>query len=180
MRALSIPRTAEELGRRYRAATDAGAARRYQALWLRARGVPAGTVAATVGVSAETLRAWVRRGRAEGLDALAARKPGSGAKPKRDAAQQEQVLAWADAAPRLTLHQLAARIGEAWGIRISNTQVWQLLRRAGFRRVVPRKRHHRAGPHAHAAAQNNRAAWPAPSPPRRGCACSSPTRRGGG
>ena len=155
MRALPIPWTAEELERRYRAAKDAGAARRYQALWLRARGLPVGTAAATVGVSAETLRAWVRRAQAEGLDALAARKPGSGAKPKLGPDQQAQVLAWADAEPRLTLHGLVARIGAAWGISISHTQVWHLLRRAGFRRVVPRTRHYRADPAARAAAQKN-------------------------
>jgi transposase len=155
MRALTIPWSAEELERRYRAAQDVGAARRYQALWLRARGLPAGAAAAAVGVSAETLRAWVRRGRAEGLDALAARKPGSGARPKLDPGQQERVLAWADAEPALTLHQLAARVGEELGVGLSHTQVWVLLRRAGFRRVVPRKRHHEADPAAQAAAQKN-------------------------
>ena len=155
MRALPVPWDVAELGRRYRAATDAGAARRYQALWLRARGRPVGVVAATVGVTAETLRAWVHRARAEGLEALAARKPGSGAKPKLSPAQQAQVLAWADAEPRLTLHALAARIGETWGIRISHTQVWALLRRAGVRRVVPRKRHYQADAAAQADAQKN-------------------------
>lgn len=155
MRALPVPWDVAELERRYRGAKDAAAARRYQALWLRARGLPVATVAAAVGVSAETLRAWVRRGLAEGLDALAARKPGSGAKPKLSPAQQDQVLAWADAEPRLTLHGLAARVGEAWGVRISHTQVWHLRRRAGFRRVVPRKRHYRADPAALAAAQKN-------------------------
>ena len=155
MRALSIPWEAEELERRYRAATDAAAARRYQALWLRARGLGVGAAAAAVGVSTETLRAWVRRACAEGLDALAARKPGSGAKPKLDPAQQARVLAWADAEPALTLHQLAARVGEELGVAISHTQVWVLLRRAGFRRVVPRKRHHEADPGALAAAQKN-------------------------
>jgi transposase len=155
MRALPVPWPAEELERRYRAARDAAAARRYQALWLRARGLPVATVAATVGVSAETLRAWVRRGLAEGLDALAARKPGSGAKPKLTPEQQERVLAWLDAEPRLTLHAAAARVAAQWGIRISHTQVWHLARRAGFRRVVPRTCHHRADPAALAAAQKN-------------------------
>lgn len=155
MRALSIPWDVAELERRYRAARDAAAARRYQALWLRGRGQPAGRVAAAVGVSTETLRAWVRRATAEGLDALAQRKPGSGAKPKLDAAQQQRVLAWADAEPHLTLHGLAGRARAEWGIAISHTQIWALLRRGGFRRVVPRKRHYRADPVAQAAAQKN-------------------------
>lgn len=155
MRALPIPWAVEELERRYRAAKDAGAARRYQALWLRARGASVRTAAEAVGATPEALRAWVRRAHADGLDALAARKPGSGAKPKLDAAQREQVLTWADAEPSLTLHGLAARVVEAWGVRISHTQVWHLLRGAGFRRVVPRKRHHRADDGVQAAAQKN-------------------------
>ena len=155
LRALPIPWAAEEWERRYRAAKDAGAARRYQALWLRARGASVRVAAETVGVTPEALRAWVRRAHAGGLDALATRKPGSGANPKLDAAQREQVLAWADAEPSLTLHRLAARAAEAWGVRISHAQVWQLLRRAGFRRVVPRTRHHRADDGVQAAAQKN-------------------------
>jgi transposase len=155
MRALPIPWSAEELERRYRGAKDAAAARRYQALWLRARGVGVRAAAGAVGATPEALRAWVHRARTGGLDALAARKPGSGARPKLTPAQQGQVLAWADAEPHLTLHALAGRVAEAWGVRISHTQVWHLLRRAGFRRVVPRKRHHQADPGAQAAAQKN-------------------------
>jgi len=65
------------------------------------------------------------------------------------------VLAWADAEPSLTLHQLAARVGAELGVALSHTQVWVLLRRAGFRRVVPNKRHYRADTGALAAAQKN-------------------------
>lgn len=155
MRALPIPWSVEELERRYRAAKDAGAARRYQALWLRARGASPRAAAAAVGVSTEALRAWVRRALGDGLDALAARKPGSGARPKLAPEQQARVLAWAEAEPGLTLHALAARVGAEWGVRISHTQVWALLRREGFRRVVPRKRHYRADPAAQAAAKKS-------------------------
>ena len=144
MRALEIPWPAEELERRYRGATTAYAAKRYHALWLRAQGTGGRATAEAVGVSTETLRSWTRRAVAGGLDALARRKPGSGAAPKLSPAQRERVLAWADAEPRLTLHALAARVEERWGVAISHTQLWHLLRRAGFRRVVPRKRHHRA------------------------------------
>ena len=144
MRALPVPWPVEELERRYRAAKDAGAARRYRARWRGARGAAARAPAGAAGLGTRAARAGVRRGLAEGLDALAARKPGSGAKPKLGPGQQAQVLAWADAEPRLTLHALAARVEERWGVAISHTQLWHLLRRAGFRRVVPRKRHHRA------------------------------------
>jgi transposase len=89
------------------------------------------------------------------LDALAMRREGSGARPKLSAEQQEQVLAWADAAPRATLPALRRRIAETWRVELSETQVWALVRARGFRRVVPRKRHYRADPAAQAAAEKN-------------------------
>lgn len=155
MRALEIPWPVEELARRYRGARTAYAAKRYQALWLRAKGLSAKEAAAAVGVTTETLRQWVRRARAEGLDALAARQPGSGARPKLSAAQQARVLAWADATPRVTVAALRRRIAQEWGVTLSETQVWMLVRGRGFRRVVPRKRHYQADSAALATAQKN-------------------------
>ena len=92
---------------------------------------------------------------AEGLDALVGRKPGSGARPKLRAAQQEQVLAWADADPRATTPALRRRSAAEWGVALSETQVWALVRGRGLRRVVPRKQHHQADPAAQATAAKN-------------------------
>lgn len=155
MRALEIPWGAEELARRYRQAATPLAARRYQALWLRARGRGVAEAAEAVGVSVETLRQWTRRGHAEGLDALATRQPGSGATPKLTAAQQEQVLAWAAAGSRATMPQLRHRLRETWQLDLSETQVWALVRDRGCRRVVPRRRHDPADPVALAGAGKN-------------------------
>lgn len=155
MRALELPWPVEEVERRYRGAKTALAAKRYQALWLRKKGLSVAAAAAAVGVTTETLRQWIRRAVAEGLDSLAARKPGSGARAKLTAAQQEQVLAWADATPRVTMAALRRRIAREWGISLSETQVWALVRGRGFRRVVPRKQHYQADPARLAAAQKN-------------------------
>ena len=155
MRALEIPWPVEELERRYRAASSVAAAKRYQALWLRKKGLGVAATAEAVGTTTETLRQWVKRAVAEGLDALAGRKPGSGARPKLPPAQREQVLAWADATPRLTMAALRRRVAEEWGVAMSETQVWALVRGRGFRRVVPRRQHHRADPDAQAAAEKN-------------------------
>lgn len=180
MRALGIPWTVEELERRYRGAAGAGAGRRSQALRLRARGLGVREVAATVGVATATVRAWVRRGVAEGLDALAGRKPGSGGRHTLSAAQREQVLAWVDADPYATLPVLRRRIAATWGIGLSEPQVWALVRRGGGRRVVPRKCHDQADPAAQVAAEKNWACWPRMRRGGAACACCSPTRRGGG
>ncbi|HEY8602658.1 MAG TPA: helix-turn-helix domain-containing protein [Thermomicrobiales bacterium] len=155
MRALAIPWTAAELERRYRAAATPLAARRYQALWLRAQGIGMREAAATVGVTTETLRAWIKRGVAEGLDALAGRKPGSGGRPKLTAAQREQVLGWVDAEPRASIPALRRRIAEAWGVSLSEPQVWKLVRRGGGRPVVPRRQHYQADLAAQARAEKN-------------------------
>lgn len=180
MRALEIPWSAAELEQRYRAAATPLAARRYQALWLRAQGRSAKEAAATVGATTETLRAWIKRGMAEGLDALAGRKPGSGGRAKLTAAQREAVLGWVDAEPRATMPVLRARIARAWGVDLSEPQVWALARRGGGRRVVPRKRHYQADEAALAAAEKNCACWPGGRRGSPDCACCSPTRRGGG
>jgi transposase len=155
MRALGVPWAVAELERRYRQARSALAAQRYQALWLRAQGRSVREVAATVGVTTETLRAWIKRATAEGLDALGVRKAGSGGHPKLDAAQRAAVLGWVGEEPRTTMPALQRRIAQEWGIRLSTPQVWKLVRRGGGRPVVPRMRHYQADAAAQAAAQKN-------------------------
>lgn len=108
-----------------------------------------------VGVTPETRRAWVKRGMAEGLDALAERKPGSGGRHKLTAAQREEVLAWGDGEPRTTMPTLRARIAAAWGVALSEPPVWKLVRRGGGRPVVPRRRHYQADAAAQARAEKN-------------------------
>ncbi len=101
MKALGIGWGESEPKGRYKGARTAYAAKRYQALWLRLRGAAPSQAAAAVGVTTETLRSWIKRAVAQGLDALAERKPGAGAKPKLDAEQQERVLCWVDEDPTL-------------------------------------------------------------------------------
>lgn len=155
MRALVVPWSAAELERRYRGAAGALAAKRYQALWLRARGLGVAEAAATVGVATETVRAWVKRGVAEGLDALAGRKPGSGGRHKLTAEQRAAVLGWVDAEPRTSMPVLRARIAAEWGVGLSEPQVWRLVRRGGGRPVVPRRQHYQADATAQARAEKN-------------------------
>jgi len=144
MRALGIPWGESELEGRYKGAESGYAAKRYQALWLRSRGAVPSEAAAAVGVSTETLRTWVKRAVAQGLDALAERKPGAGAKPKLDAEQQGRLLRWVDEDPTLAPARLRERVLTEWGIKVGRTQMWALLRGGGARRVVPRRRHYEA------------------------------------
>ena len=144
MKALGIGWGESELKGRYKGAKTAYAAKRYQALWLRSRGAAPSQAAAAVGVTTETLRSWIKRAVAQGLDALVERKPGAGAKPKLDAEQQERVLCWVDEDPTLAPARLRERVLGKWGIKVGRTQMWALLSRGGARPVVPRRRHYEA------------------------------------
>jgi transposase len=146
MNALPIPDdwSAADLYARYTHAPTVAISRRYHALYLRRLGHPPGEIAALLGVTPEAIRKWVARARADGLDRLARRAGGDGRSPKLTPEQQAEVLAWVDAEPLLMLKQIPARIAERWGIALSLTQVWHLLKRHEARRVVPRTRHYRA------------------------------------
>ena len=129
---------------RYTHAPSVAIGRRYHALYLRRLGHPPREVAALLGVTPEAIRKWVVLARAHGLDRLARRAGGVGQPPKLTPERQAEVMAWVDAEPRLMLKQIRGRIEERWGISLSLTQVWLLLKRHDARRVMPRTRHYQA------------------------------------
>lgn len=146
MRALSIPDTwsADDLFRRYIHAPTVAIGRRYHALYLRRLGQLPGAVATLLGVSTQAIREWVALARDHGLDRLARRAGGTGQSPKLNTDQQATVMTWVDAEPKLMLKQLQARIAARWGITLSTTQIWYLLKRHGAQQIVPRTRHYQA------------------------------------
>jgi transposase len=175
MNALPVPDdwSADDLYARYTHAPTVAIGRRYHALYLRRLGHPPGEIAALLGVTPEAIRKWVTLARAQGLDRLARRAGGDGQPPKLTPERQAAVMAWVDAEPRLMLKQLRARIAERWGISLSTTQIWHLLKRQEARRVMPRTRHYQAD----TAAQ--RRFKKSPSPDARGAqgAVSAPVSR---
>jgi transposase len=146
MNALPVPDdwSSDDLYIRYTRAPTVAIGRRYHALYLRRLGYPPGEIAVLLGVTPEAIRKWITLARAQGLDRLARRAGGVGQPPKLTAARQSEVLAWVDAEPTLMLKQLQARITERWGISLSTTQIWHLLKRQEARRVMPRTRHYQA------------------------------------
>jgi transposase len=146
MNALPVPDdwSADDLYARYTHAPTVAIGRRYHGLYLRRLGRPPAEVAVLLGVTPEAIRQWVTRARAQGLDRLARRAGGDGQPPKLTPERQAAVMAWVDAEPTLMLKQLRARIAERWGISLSTTQIWHLLKRQEARRVMPRTRHYQA------------------------------------
>src|SRR5712692_5091208 len=131
MNALPVPDdwSADDLYARYTRAPTVAIGRRYHALYLRRLGHPPGEIAVLLGVTPEAIRKWVTLACAPGLDRLARRAGGIGRSPKLTAERQAAVMAWVDAEPTLMLKQIRARIAERWGISLSTTQIWHLLKR---------------------------------------------------
>ena len=103
------------------------------------RGLVAADIAAVVRTHEETVRQWLRRYRAEGLDGLTD-DPRSGAPARITRSYREQLLALVRRRPRAlglpfslwTGERLADSLAERTGIRASRTSVYRLLNAAGI------------------------------------------------
>jgi transposase len=144
--ALKFPEdwTEELLDQYYKQAQNPFAAKRYQALLLSFRAYSRQEVAQIVGVSSRTLQNWINQAIKEGLDSLGTRKHGGGYPSKLSLEQQSMVDRWVEERPTITLRQLQKRISEEWNISLSLPQVWALLGKLGYRRIIPRKSHYQS------------------------------------
>ena len=147
---------AAELRREAGRCRDARAARRILALALVLEGSSREEAARVAGMDRQTLRDWVHRYNAEGLDGLSDRRR-PGPRP-RLTPEQEAELATAvergpdpdrDGAVRWRRVDLKALIEARYGVALHERSVGKVLRRLGFSRVSVRPRH----PKADAAAQ---------------------------
>jgi len=128
---------------------DAAAARRMLALALVLEGASRADAARAAGMDRQTLRDWVRRYNAEGLAGLRDRPARRGPKPRLSPEQAAEVKAWvrrgpdpaADGVVRRRRADLARAIAGRFGVALAERSVGRLLRRLGFRRLVPRPRH---------------------------------------
>jgi transposase len=105
------------------------------ALWNLSQGKTQREVAAFLGVSTVSVRAWAKRFRAEGVTGLAIR-PGRGRPARAQAAEVEAVLrrsprSFGLAQTRWTLRALASVVPSLRGF--TEMGVWKVLQRTGFR-----------------------------------------------
>jgi transposase len=149
-----------------RRASSIAASRRMLALALVLEGKSRTEAAQAAGMDRQTLRDWVHRYNEEGLAGLSDRHGDFGPRRLLSPEQEARVAAWVRAGPDLAEHgvvrwrraDLARAIEAEFGIVVAERTMSTVLRRLGFRRLVPRPRH----PGHDAAAQ---ASFSATSPP---------------
>jgi transposase len=130
------------------------AARRMLALALVLEGASRTDAAQAAGMDRQTLRDWVHRYNAEGLAGLRDRH-GGGTPRLLSPEQEREVARWVSEGPDLAQDgvtrwrrsDLVRAIARRFGVAMAERSVSDLLRRQGFRRLVPRPRHpgHDAG-----------------------------------
>ena len=163
---------------------DGPAARRMLALVLVLEGRPRTEAASTCGMDRQTLRDWVHRYNAEGLEGLLDRRP-PGAPPRLNAEQQAQVAEWVGQGPDLAEHgvvrwrraDLARVIEQRFGVKLAERSVGALLERLGFRRLSVRPVHPRAD--AQAQATHKKTSPNRSQPSSRSRTATSPSSSGG-
>ncbi len=134
---------------------DARAARRMLAIALVLEGVDRVEAARTCGMDRQTLRDWVHRYNAEGLEGLGNRR--SAHRPRRLSQDQMATLAaWVETGPdaekdgvvRWRRCDLQARIASEFGVILHERTVGKQLAALGFRRLSVRPQHPRSDPEA--------------------------------
>jgi len=137
---------------------DGKVARRLLAIALVLDGASRKTASENCGMDRQTLRDWVHRYNAEGIDGLANRG-GGGVKPRLTSEQMAQLAAWVEAGPdpvrdgvvRWRRSDLARRIEVGFGVKFHERTVSKHLDKLGFRRLSVRPEHPNADPAAQAA-----------------------------
>jgi transposase len=128
---------------------DAKAARRMLAIGLVLEDCSREAAAEACAMDRQTLRDWVHRYNALGLQGLFDRPRRNGPRPRLSAEQQDKVAAWAEQGPqyerdgvvRWRCVDLQRRIAQEFAVRLHERTVGKLLRRLSFRRLSVRPQH---------------------------------------
>lgn len=151
MAAVAVTRadfTAAELRLAAVRSDDTRVSRRALAIAMVLDGYPRATAAELSGMDRQTLRDWVHRFNAEGLEGLSDNvRPGRPA--LLSAGQQKEVAAWVEAGPDLATAgvvrwrriDLAERIKTKFAVTLDVRTVGRLLRKLNFRRISVRPQH---------------------------------------
>jgi transposase len=157
---------AGELRREATRCRDAAAARRMLALALVLDGVSRKQAARHAGMDRQTLRDWVHRYNAGGLDALRDR-PRSGRRPRLTPKQGAELAVVVEQGPdpdrdgvvRWRRVDLRALIEARFGVHLHERTVGKLLHRLGFARLSVRPKHPKADEAAQEAFKKASPSW---------------------
>ena len=143
--------SADELRLAARRSKDSCQARRLLALAQVLAGRPRGEAARAGGMDRQTLRDWVHRYNAEGVEGLCDRRR-SGRPPRLSEAQLAELARLVEAGPDPAVHgvvrwrciDLQSEIKARFGVEIGERHVGRLLKRLDFTRLSVRPRHPKA------------------------------------
>lgn len=167
--ALAITRTglsAADLRAAARRTEDSDQARRLLALALVMEGSTRTAAARSAGMDRQTLRDWVIRYNAEGVEGLRDR-PRSGRPGQLSAEQLAELARLVEAGPDIDVHgvvrwrcvDLQAQIKQRFEVEISERHVGRLLKRLKFTRLSVRPRHIEADEAAQEAFKKTLPSW---------------------
>jgi len=145
--------SAQDLRRFAGRVKDGRVSRRLLALALVLEGVSRKIAAESCGMDRQTLRDWVHRYNAEGVEGLSDRS-GGGVKARLTTDQMAQLSTWVEEGPdperdgvvRWRRADLARRIEAVFGIKLHERTVGTYLKKLGFRRMSVRPEHPKADP----------------------------------
>ena len=108
---------------------------------------PVNLVASVLGKDRVTLWRWIRVFKEHGVSGLSD-KPKGHNPAKLNVDQKQRVYQWIDAGKNArgetthwTLKKLGMEIEEEFGVKMSKTPLWLMVRAMGFRQKVPRRTH---------------------------------------
>lgn len=147
--------SARELRAAAAKATDAKAARRMLSIALVMEGVDRKTAAESCGMDRQTLRDWVHRYNADGLEGLSNRRS-AGPAPRLSLEQKAELTQMVREGPdpavdgvvRWRRIDLQRKIEECFGVTMHERTVGKQLAALGFRRLSVRPRHPKSDPEA--------------------------------
>ena len=150
--------TASDLRRQSGRVKDGRISRRLLAIALVLEGASRKVAAESCGMDRQTLRDWVHRYNAEGIEGLSNRG-GGGVKPLLTEEQMAQLSLWVEAGPdpardgvvRWRRVDLARRIEAEFHVKLHERTVGTYLAKLGFRRLSVRPEHPNADPAAQTA-----------------------------
>ena len=151
VRILRLDLTAKDLRVAAGREKDGSAARRMLALAMVLDGVDRKSAAESCGMDRQTLRDWVHRYNAEGLDGLHDLKT-PGPTPKLTAEQQAELAKLVEAGPDPARHgvvrwrrvDLRDELQRRFGVALHERSVGKVLAKLGYRRLSVRPRHPQA------------------------------------